>query len=222
MPVLVDNIIDGAHGLGVAMENHKDIIAAKANGQKKKEKLQADIEELLRRNSVQMRAQSEMEQKTQAEHELIRVAQRAITQVQNAARSAFRRDKAKLREFKIGTQKPETAKGMITMLEYFTRVVQEYTEVLLANGMSEEDIANVSALYSEMIAAEASQENAKKLRNAATAARDKALSTLRETVTATRSFLKAAFRNDPAALEEFKPISRSRGKSRPAPPSTPS
>ncbi|MGO9480822.1 MAG: hypothetical protein ACLP05_03450 [Candidatus Kryptoniota bacterium] len=39
-------------------------------------------------------------------------------------------------------------------------------------------------------------------------------------ITATRNFAKVALKGDPAALEEIKPISKSRGNAKPAPAPT--
>ncbi len=112
-----------------------------------------------------------MEQKTQAKNGAIQSAQDVITQIQEAAKSAFPGDKVKAKEFRIGVEKPKSAKELITLLDYLTGVVQKYSDVLIQNGMTQDDIANVSTVYANLIAADAVQKNAAKLRNAATATR---------------------------------------------------
>ena len=218
MPVKVDEVVEDGKGLDQAMGNHKDVILAKGEGQKKRDKLEAAVNDLVRKNTAQVNAQNALEQRTKDQDEVMRAALENISQVQNAAKSAFEGDKIKQKEFKIGTSKPTAVKGMITFLDYFTGIVQKYSDILLANGMTQSDIDEVSAVYAKLVTADAIQENAKKLRNAATKTRDAALASLKRTIGATRSYAKVVFKNDKAALEEFKSISRARGRSRTKPP----
>ena len=43
MPVKVDFVLEDASGVGQAMDNHMDIIITRGDGQKKRDKLKADI-----------------------------------------------------------------------------------------------------------------------------------------------------------------------------------
>ena len=217
MPVKVDDVVEDGKGLDQAMGNHKDMIIEKGEGQKKWDKLRAAIDDLVKKNSAQVSAQTVMEQRTKEQDDAMRAAQEIVSQVQNAARSEFEGDRTKLKEFKIGTARPTAVKGMITLLDYFTGLVQKYSDVMLANGMTQDDLAAVSTVYARLVTADAVQENAKRLRNAATKTRDTALVSLKRTIGATRSYAKVVFKNDKAALEEFKSISRARGRSRTKP-----
>ena len=218
MPVEVDNLLEQAEGLTQALNNHKDVITAKGNGQKKIDDLGSSYQNLIKNNSSQIAAETFMEQKTQAKNGAIQSAQDVITQIQEAAKSAFPGDKVKAKEFRIGVEKPKSAKELITLLDYLTGVVQKYSNVLIQNGMTQDDIANVSTVYANLIAADAVQKNAAKLRNAATATRDSSFAALRTTITATRNFAKVALKGDNAALEEIKSIPKARGKAKPTPP----
>ncbi len=218
MPVKVDNAIDEAVGLAKGIDNHPDVISARSDGKQKMDKLHADTADLVNKNSAQKAAQMTAEQKTKEQDDLMKDAERAVTQIQNAAKSAFPGKEVTLKEFKVGMNKPNSVKAMIALLAYLAGGVQKYSEDLLANGLTQDDITNLSNLYAILVGAEAAQENAKKLRNAATAIRDAAAAKLRETVSATRSYLKAVFKDDPAALEEFKSIVKARGKATPKPP----
>lgn len=212
MPAKVDEVLQNANGLKRAVDNHEDVIISRAEGQKKRDKLDADIQDLATKNSAQAAAQFAMEQRTRDQDSAMRNASVTVTFFQNAARSAFT-NRVTLKEFKIGANKPSSVKAMVTLLAYLTGVVLKYRAELLANGVTEEDITSLSTVYANLIAADAVQENAKKLRNAATKSRDASLSTLIKTMASTRAYAKVIFKDDKAALEEFKPISRGRGKS---------
>lgn len=221
MPVKVDDVLEQAKGLGQALDNHKAVIITKGNGQKKIDDLNSSYQNLIKNNSSQVAAETFMEQKTQEKNNAIQAGLGVVTQIQEAAKSAFEGDKVKEKEFRIGADKPQSAKGLTTLLDYLTGVVQKYSDVLIANGMTQDDIANVSTVYANLIAADAVQKNAAKLRNAATEARDSALAALKTKITATRNFAKVAFKGDQAALEEIKPIPNTRAKGKPPAPPAP-
>ncbi len=94
-------------------------------------------------------------------------------------------------------------------------------DALTANGMTPEDVANFPTVYANVIGSLAVEKNTTKVRNAATSIRDAAVGVLSKKITTTRNFAKAAFKGNKAALEEIKPIKKSRGKSKPAPPTPP-
>ncbi len=86
-------------------------------------------------------------------------------------------------------------------------------DALTANGMTPEDVANFPTVYANVIGSLAVEKNTTKVRNAATSIRDAAVGVLSKKITTTRNFAKAAFKGNKAALEEIKPIKKSRGKS---------
>jgi len=207
----VNDALVQAEGASQAMNNNKGLLIAKG-GQKKMDQLEFVRQDLVKKNSTQVAAETAMEQKTAAQDQAVRDAHDAISQLQEAAKSAFTGDKVKLKEFSVGIDKPENAKGTITLLDYLTGVAQKYHDDLVENGMTDEDITNLSTIYAALVAANAVAENAKKLRNAATETRDASLAALKKTINATRNFAKAALKGNKAALEEFKPIPKGRGK----------
>jgi hypothetical protein len=101
---------------------------------------------------------------------------------------------------------------------------QKYNSELLGGGLTDDSLANVSKVYAELVAADAIQENAKKLRTIATEARDEAESALREEVFKMRKFAAARFVNDKAKLNEFTSVLRNHDKKKPTsePTATPS
>lgn len=219
MPVIVDDMLEQANGLAKGLDNHKEIIIARPNGQKKIDDLNSSHEDLIKKNSSQIAAENFMEQKTAEKDNAIQAVKDTIAQIHEAVQSGFPDDKVVQKEFRIGIGTPKSAKGLTTLLDYLTGPVQKYKDVLLENGMTPEDIDNVSVVYASLIAADALQKNAIKLRNAATTTRDSSLTALRAKITATRNFAKAALKGNKAALEEIKPIKKARGKSaKPAPP----
>ena len=103
-----------------------DTLIAKG-GQTKKDSLTSSYQDLIKKNSAQVAAETIMEQKTKAQDDALKAGHEVISQTQEAAKSAFPNDTVKLKEFRVGTKKPDTAKGTITMLDYLTGVVQKYS-----------------------------------------------------------------------------------------------
>lgn len=216
MPVKVDNILQNASVIDFAMGNHMDVLNTRGDGQKKRDALKAAIRNLISLNGAQMNAQNFMERKTHEQDELLKQAGGLVAQIQNSAKSAAR-DKGNnvnLKMFKVGMDKPRSVKGMTALLDYFSDVVVQYHDILIANGMSEEDIASVLELYASLIAVDATQENAKKLRSAATARRNEAAVELQRMLAGIRNYATTVFKGNNAALEEFKPIPKGRGKAK--------
>jgi hypothetical protein len=222
MPVRVDYVLEDASGVGKAMDNHIEIIKTRGNGQKKRDSLAEGIANVTKLNSDQMRAQNFLDNKTSEQNDLMQQATKVITGIHNAAKSAAKDpdNRINLKVFKVGVDTPQSVKGMTSMLDYFSGVVAEHHDVLVANGMTEEDIASVPALYASLIGGNAAQENAKKLRNGATERRDDAAKALQQTITGIREYAKNVFKDDPAILEEFKPIPKGRGKGKNKPPNS--
>jgi len=219
MPVKIDYVLEDANVFKKATDNHTDVISISGDGQKKQAALAAGISNLTSLNTAQIMAENFVGQKTAEQNTLMQNADDLLTEIQNAAKSASK-DKSNnisLKVFKIGTDKPDTVKGMTSWLDYFSDVVVQYHDILAANGMTGDDIAGVHTLYVSLVASNAAQENAKKLRNAATARRDNAATALQQTVAGMRSYVKNVFKGDPSTLEEFKPIPKGRGKGGAAP-----
>ncbi len=219
MPIEVDDVVQDANALRTGpMEKYKAELAAKGYSEARLGKFDASLDNLLKKDSAQKTAQAALLQKTQEQDAAINTAIAVITKFQNAGKAAFGRDRVRLKEFKVGTDKPKSVGGLITMLEYFTGVAGKYTAELLANGLTEDDLSGLSTVYGALVAADASQENAKKLRNAATSTRDGVLSILKEEVFKVRKLAQVVFAGDKAVLEEFKPIQKGRGKATPKQP----
>ena len=75
------------------------------------------------------------------------------------------------------------------MIEYFTGLCLKYSDDLLSNGMTEDDINSISSDYATLVAADAAHKNARKLWNVASQTRDEALAALKEEVFKVRKFL---------------------------------
>ena len=218
MPVIVNDVLEQAEGLAKALDNHKDQITSKGNGQKRIDDLNSTQQDLIKANSSQVAAETFMQQKTSEKSDAIQAAKDAIALVDDAAKSAFEGDKTTLKEFRMGVAKPKSEEGWVTFLDYMTGPVQKHRDDLIANGLTPDDIANVSTVYANLVAAIAVQKNAAKVRNAATKSRDAAVSALSTKITATRNFAKVALKDDKGALEEIKPIKTGgRKTSKPAP-----
>ncbi len=221
MPIEVDDVVQDANAFRTGpMEKYKAELAAKGYSEARVGKFDAALDDLLKKDAAQKAAQAALLQKTQDQEVAIDASIAMITKFQNAAKAAFGRDKVRLKEFKVGTDKPRNVGRLVTMLEYFTGLAGKYSVELLANGLTQDDLSELSTVYGALVAADASQENAKKLRNASTVTRDAALSVLKEEIFKARKLAQVVFAKNKAVLEEFKPIPKGRGKAAPKPPAS--
>jgi len=218
MPVKVDNALVQSEGLGKALDNHKEAIVTKGNGQKRIDDLNSSHQNLVKTNSSQISAQTKMEGRTTEKNNAVQAVKDAVASVDNAAKSAFENEPAKLKEFRIGVTKPKTDQAWVAYMDYMTGPVHANSDALIANGMTAEDVENFPTLYANLVAAIAAQKNATKVRNAATDTRDAALRDLNNKISATRNFARVALKGDKTALEEIKPIKKGRGKGGKTPP----
>lgn len=222
MPIEVDDVVQEASAVRTGpMEKYKAELAGKGYGEARVSKFDSSLDDLLKKDSAQKAAQAALLQRTQDQDTAIDGAIAMITKFQNAGKAAYGRDKVRLKEFKVGTDKPRSVGRLLTMLEYFTGLAGKYSVDLLANGLTEDDLSGLSTVYGALVAADATQENAKKLRNAATGTRDTALSVLKEEVFKVRKLAQVVFSGNKAVLEEFKPIQKGRGKGGTKPPTPP-
>ena len=219
MVATVDTLIQDSVSLRAMMEKYKadfgeDRIAAFNNV----------LNDALKKDTAQKNAFATMQIKTQEQDAAMERAHTAVTQIQSAAKAVFGRDHARLKEFRVGESRAKSVKDLITTLEYFTTICQKYNSELLGGGLTEDSLANASKVYGDLVAADATQENSKKLRSIATAVRDEAESVLREEVFKMRKFAAARFANDKAKLGEFTSILRNYDKKKqtPEPPPAPS
>jgi len=206
MPVKVDRALIQSEGLLGGLNNNRDILTGKGNGQKRIDDLTLAHANVVDLNTKQITAQTFMENMTTNKNAMLLAAKEAVAQVDDAASSAFEGDKAKLKEFRIGDPKPRTEEGWETYLDSMVGPVQLNSDALVANGMSQDDIANFPVVYANLVAALAVQRNATKVRNSATKTRDAAAAALEKKVTVTRKFAQAALKGNKAALEEIKPV----------------
>lgn len=221
MPVKVDETVQEVNVVRASIETHKADLATKGYSVERVAKFDASKADLLGKDSAQKLAQVTLEQRTKEQDAIMVAAGNIITKLQNAASSAYGKDKTALKEFRVGVEKPRTVSKMETTLEYLTGVAAKHATDLIANGFTQDDISSLSTIYGNLVAADAVQENSKKLRNAATEARDNSAAAMKLEIFKLRKFVKAAFSDNKALLEEFKPIKRGgkRGGAKPPGPS---
>lgn len=171
-------------------------------------------EELTAKETAQQRAVKFAQSKTADQDTLIKEITAVIKMVQNAAKSAFGKDEQKLKLFKVKERIPTSVKGLRSLCEYLKEMVAEQNEILLKNGLSQEDIDSLGLASSNLTTVDAEQENAKKLQVKATLTRDNAAANLKDQTFRVRSFAQACFAKNPAVLIEFEPITKGHGGKR--------
>lgn len=217
-------LIEDATNLQLAVQTHKDEMLAKGFKEIRFKTMDDMLAAVVKTNSTQMAAHDNVAQNTESQNAAIAAGFAMITKIQNAARSAFGRNKTKQKEFRIGSKKSKSVGRLSELLDYLAGVCTKYHEVLIENGLTEDDFASISSVYANLVTADALQEHSKKLGNVATETRNDAAAALQEEMYRIRNFAKSAFAGNKAILEEFKPIKkggRRGGGTNPTPPTQP-
>ena len=223
MPIIIDQLIEDAQAFRASVTKYETILEQKGFDKIRRDELDAAIKEAIEKDSDQKAASKTLEQLTQSQEKAIDDSLAIINLMQNAARSAFGDDRAKLKEFGVGEKKRRNASTLRTTLEYLNDVAQKYSAILIKNGMTQQEITNIPTICNALAKSDEVQENAKKIRNAATKVRDKATNSLNDIVYKARKFALAAFSKEPEKAEEFKKIARAgkRGSGGNTPPPAP-
>ena len=216
----ISDLTEDAQSLQLTMQTHKDELVTKGFKDTRFQDFSDALNAVIKKSSTQTAAQSTMVQSTDDQNSAIKDAIAIAAKVQNAARSAFGKNKPKMKEFKVGTRKTRSVSQLSQLLDYLAGVCTKYHDELVENGMTADDFADLSSAYATLVTTDAVQEHSKKLRNVATDTRDDSVASLKDQMFKVRSFAKSAFAGNKALLEEFKPIKRGgkRGAATPPPP----
>lgn len=222
MAKLIDySLQDAAALIEVVARNH-DLMVSKGFSVSKEEALKSASNDAKQKNAAQIKAMKLVNERTGMQDLAFEKFLKLITKVQSASKSAFSGSGGVLKKFRIGEKQPGTVKALTTWGEYFSGLILEYDDVLLENGLTQEDLTEFNNSYSGLLAADAAQESAKKLQSSATIARDEAIKKLKDQVIRTRNFVKAAFSGNSELLVQFKPIPKGRvGKEEEEKPASP-
>jgi hypothetical protein len=224
MAKTIGELTEDAESLQLTMQTHHADMVAKGFKEARFQNLDDLIKDVVAKSSTQKAAHETLSQNTEAQNSAIQDGLDMETKVQNAAKSAFGKDKTKLKEFKIGAAKSKSVSKLSQDLDYLAGVCTKYHDDLIENGMTQDDFTALSTTYANLVTADTVQEHSKKLRNVATETRDDAVAALQEEVFKIRSFAKSAFAGNKALLEEFKPIKKGGkrgGGTNPTPPPAP-
>ncbi len=196
-----------------AVANNKPALTLKGWKQEKEDALNNALEEAKKKNAAQIKAAKNTGEKTENQQKVFDSVLGFISRAQKAAKSAYRDQTAILKKFRVGDKQPASVKALISWAEYFTGLILEYDDVLLENGLVQEDLTAFAGNYNLLLAAGPAQDSAERLQEAATLARDKAAAKLNDEIQKTRNFVKAAFSDNKEVLVQFKPGSKGRGSS---------
>ncbi len=209
----VDYDLQDASTLINRVEENREALTQKGYSSAKEDALKAAFNEAKQKNGTQLKAVKLVNEKTGEQNNAFDIFLKLIVKIQSAAKSALGNNSGALNKYRVGEKQPTTVKKLLSWGEYFTSVLLEDDEILLANGLTQTDLTDFSAAYSNVASADTTQESAKKLQAAATIARDAAVKKLKDQVFKTRSFVKAAFGGNDEMLIQFKPIPKGRGGS---------
>ena len=171
----------------------------------------AAIADLDEKETVQQKAAKDTLDKTAVQNEAVNTAQKIVSDVKSAAKSAYGKDPRNLNMFNIGADIPRSVKSLIPLCSYLSELVEERKAVLLQNGLKQEKIDALKALEAGLKTADDAQENAKKVQKTRTMERDQAAKVLKDRAGKIRNFAKACFSDKPEILVQFNPIPKGRG-----------
>ena len=207
----VDYAIQDCEQLEVTVGSNLAGMKQKGFTDARKDELTSAKESVILKNAAQKKAIKLVETKTAEQNASMEMISVVVQKVRNGAKAAFDSNDPKLKLFKIGEQMPTSVKKMRSLCDYLSPVVLEYTDILLQNGLDQADIDLFHSAFGNLVAVDASQENAKKLQKAATISLNQEYANLVKAMSKVRAFAKTCFAGKPEILVQFKPILKGHG-----------
>lgn len=211
MAVKIDFLIQDFGALILAVDANRTAMDAKGFTEASYTTLTTANENLMQKEAAQQKAVELVSDKTAEQNQAIENVTALIKRIRSAAKSAYGNDARNLKLFKCDERIPASIMKLRPMCEYLTGLVLEKHEVLVQNGLTQADIDELNSAYGNLVAADASQENAKKLQVTATLTRDEAAEKLKDKMFRVRNFAQACFAKNPEILLQFKPIPKGAG-----------
>jgi hypothetical protein len=206
----IDYLIQDCDALLKAIDENREAMDAKGFSEARYTALTSANGDLIQKEAAQQRAVKLVNEKTVEQNDAMESVSEIIQQIRNAVKSAYGKDDAKLNLFKVGDRVPATVKALRSLTEYMMQLTLEYHDVLLENGLLQEDIDGLNSSYGLLVSTDAVQENAKKLQKTATVVRNDAAKKLKDLMFKTRNFAKTCFAKSPEILLQFKPLPKGR------------
>lgn len=211
MAVKIDYLMQDSEALMKSVDANRTAMNTKGFTEANYTALVDAKENLKMKEVAQQKAVKLVADKTAEQDQAIQEVSELIKRIKSAAKSAYGNDDRKLKLFKVGEQMPTSVKKLRPLCEYITGLVLEQHDILLQNGLTQEDINELNSTYGKLVAVDASQENAKKLQISATIGRDEAAEKLKDKMFRVRNFANACFAKNSEILVQFKPIARGAG-----------
>ena len=211
---MADNInylLQDSAALILTVDNNREAMNAKGFKESSYTALTNARQNLSTKETAQQKATELAEKKTAEQNLLLNSTRQLIQNVKNAAKSAFGKDEVILRSFKVGEEVPKTVAKLSTTCQFISAITLEHHDALIENGLTEADIDSVHSANGNLTAADAVQENCKKLKASATIVRDKAADDLKDKMFRVRNFAKTCFAGNKEILLLFKPIPKGKG-----------
>ena len=220
----IDYLLQDSAALILTVDNNREAMNAKGFKESSYTALTNARQNLSTKETAQQKAIELAEKKTAEQNQLLNSTRQLIQNVKNAAKSAYGKDEAILRSFKVGEEVPKTVAKLSTTCKFISAVTLEHHDALIENGLTEEDIDKVHSASGNLTATDSVQENSKKIKSSATVARDNAAADLKDKMFRVRNFAKTCFAGNKEILLQFKPIPKGKGGSsggEETPPETP-
>ncbi|MCX6170593.1 MAG: hypothetical protein NTX65_14720 [Ignavibacteriales bacterium] len=211
MAIKIDYLLQDCEALIQTIDDNRSAMTAKGFSDSNYTALIDAKENLKSKEAAQQKAVKLVGDKTAEQNLSITEVTNLIKKIRNSARSSYGNDERNLKLFRIGELIPTSVKKLRPMCEYLSGLILEKQEMLLQNGLMQEDIDELNSAYGKLVSVDASQENAKKLQVTATLMRDEAAEKLKDKMFRARNFANACFSKNPEILIQFKPIAKGAG-----------
>ncbi|PIS28274.1 MAG: hypothetical protein COT43_06615 [Candidatus Marinimicrobia bacterium CG08_land_8_20_14_0_20_45_22] len=151
-------------------------------------------------------ASNDYDQKTAVQRVQIARALKVVARYKKASHVIFLDDAVTRKEFGVGEKGTKSVKTLTTQLSHLKSVVDQRKEAVLNAGIKQEEIDEIGACLTDLIAADSAQEDALRLR---TTLYDEVMAGLKELENIKRKIRKTAdlcFMDNKSVLAEFRSV----------------
>lgn len=222
MDARINYTLQDSNSLDETITKHKDKMVAGGFEEVNHQSLKDLRQDLALKETAQEKADAKVDETTTAQNKVLEDKRRLVGLAKTSAKSAYGKDPATLKLFRVGEDIPRGVSKLSATCDYLSGMITERKTDFLKNGFTQQMIDNLTSGRVDIDAADKLQEDAKKARKSATLERDAAFTALKDRMYRIRNFAKTCFAENPEVLVEFDPIPKGRGGgTTPPPPENP-
>jgi len=202
----INQIVQDCNVLLLAAKTHQPELAEYGVTTEEVQTFGTAIQTLETKDMAHKEAMNAYHNKTTLQKAKIAEAAKEIWKVREIAKGVFKPDKAKMKEFNIGSALPVAVAEILNELLYIKEVATRYKTELSARGLKDEDLTALQTIHDELAAADSDQENSLSLQTAAGVEKKTVLKETKLMAYRIRQSAAVCFADNPEVLKEFKSI----------------